>query len=246
MAAGKRAFDEQENSDVSEASVSVFVLLGGFITVMYLAICIGHLFLVKCGLKSLKAMELNALGDYLAGTFAPLAFLWLVVAVFVQKEELRAQLKEFRESNSKLAAQYDLQARSIEKTSIGGKFPLISRECITLAKILGIELDEIESLHRKDLHPEAIAAFTEGLGAYIDLNGGMDEWMSLPYAMASQRDRMLHHLSVVSDAIQQLRDWLKGREDDELRSQIADAEMYRLERFVFTLQLHLTDEEASH
>jgi hypothetical protein len=34
-------------------------------------------------------LELNALGDFLAGTFAPLALLWLVIGYFQQGEELR-------------------------------------------------------------------------------------------------------------------------------------------------------------
>lgn len=36
----------------------------------------------------------NLFGDALAGIFAPLAFLWLVVATFIQKDELRLQVKE--------------------------------------------------------------------------------------------------------------------------------------------------------
>ncbi|MEQ1672730.1 MAG: hypothetical protein ABL893_17905, partial [Hyphomicrobium sp.] len=40
----------------------------------------------------------NSFGDALAGIFAPLAFLWLVVGVFVQKDELSQQLKEFQHS----------------------------------------------------------------------------------------------------------------------------------------------------
>lgn len=36
----------------------------------------------------------NELGDYLAGAFAPLAFLWLVVAVYIQSQELGAQRRE--------------------------------------------------------------------------------------------------------------------------------------------------------
>jgi len=39
-------------------------------------------------------LELNELGDFVAGASAPLAFLWLVVAVFLQSRELREQRHE--------------------------------------------------------------------------------------------------------------------------------------------------------
>lgn len=38
----------------------------------------------------------NELGDFLAGIFAPLAFLWLAAAVGIQSQELRAQRRELR------------------------------------------------------------------------------------------------------------------------------------------------------
>lgn len=50
-------------------------------------------------------MELNALGDFMAGTFAPLALLWLVIGYFQQGDELRQnsralllQAKELRQA----------------------------------------------------------------------------------------------------------------------------------------------------
>lgn len=54
--------------------------------------------------EGFKCMGLNEYGDFLAGTFAPLAFLWLVLAVFLQRAELTdqknallAQLNESKE-----------------------------------------------------------------------------------------------------------------------------------------------------
>jgi hypothetical protein len=38
--------------------------------------------------------ELNEAGDFLAGVFAPIAFLWLVVAVLIQSQELSLQRQE--------------------------------------------------------------------------------------------------------------------------------------------------------
>lgn len=46
----------------------------------------------------LSCLEPNALGDVFAGAFAPVAFVWLVAAVMLQRDELSAQRQELRES----------------------------------------------------------------------------------------------------------------------------------------------------
>lgn len=50
-------------------------------------------------------LEPNAVGDLLAGAFAPLAFAWLVVAVFLQRSELQAQRKELKQNREALMLQ---------------------------------------------------------------------------------------------------------------------------------------------
>jgi hypothetical protein len=44
--------------------------------------------------EGIEAEKLNILGDLLAGLFAPVAFIWLVVAVMIQSKELAAQREE--------------------------------------------------------------------------------------------------------------------------------------------------------
>jgi len=53
----------------------------------------------------------NAIGDMLAGAFAPLAFLWLTAAVILQRNELAAQRQELRESRE-VARQQVQEARN--------------------------------------------------------------------------------------------------------------------------------------
>lgn len=43
----------------------------------------------------IRTAELNAVGDFLAGTFAPLAFIWLVAAVLTQRQELNDTREQF-------------------------------------------------------------------------------------------------------------------------------------------------------
>lgn len=45
----------------------------------------------------------NELGDFLSGAFAPVAFLWLVAAVLIQAQELRAQREELAMTRQELA-----------------------------------------------------------------------------------------------------------------------------------------------
>lgn len=60
----------------------------------------------------LSCRPLNEIGDFLAGAFAPLAFLWLVVTVLVQAQELREQRKEVRLSRK----EFELNRQVAEET----------------------------------------------------------------------------------------------------------------------------------
>lgn len=53
----------------------------GYLVIMLLTVAIRS--------EAFLKLELNALGDFLAGTFAPLALLWLVIGYFQQGDELR-------------------------------------------------------------------------------------------------------------------------------------------------------------
>ena len=58
--------------------------------------------------KLLKAGKLSELGDFLAGLFTPLAFLWLVYGYFLQSKELRLQRKELSLTRDQLGKQTKL------------------------------------------------------------------------------------------------------------------------------------------
>jgi hypothetical protein len=46
----------------------------------------------------LEDIPLNEIGDFLAGVFGPIAFLWLVIGYLMQNRELRNQLIEYKEN----------------------------------------------------------------------------------------------------------------------------------------------------
>lgn len=60
--------------------------IGGLLTALY----IGFMFFMIAGrVGELRDLPLNELGDFLAGAFGPVAFLWLVLGFLQQGEELR-------------------------------------------------------------------------------------------------------------------------------------------------------------
>ncbi|MEP1443259.1 MAG: hypothetical protein ABJK39_09650 [Hyphomicrobiales bacterium] len=54
--------------------------------------------------QKIHCRSFNELGDFLAGAFAPVAFLWLVAAVFIQSRELAAQRQELKFTRKEVSA----------------------------------------------------------------------------------------------------------------------------------------------
>jgi hypothetical protein len=67
--------------------------------------------------SNLGALRPNEVGDLAAGASAPLAFLWLVVAVFLQKDELGLQRQELRQSRRALELQAEELCRLVAQTT---------------------------------------------------------------------------------------------------------------------------------
>jgi hypothetical protein len=55
-----------------------------------------------CAGGNFACLDPNAIGDILAGVFAPLAFLWLVVAVLLQSKALQNQQKELQNQQKEM------------------------------------------------------------------------------------------------------------------------------------------------
>jgi hypothetical protein len=60
------------------------------------------------------ALEPNAVGDLLAGVFAPLAFLWLVLGYFQQGEELRASVRALEIQGEELQKSVEQQRALVQ------------------------------------------------------------------------------------------------------------------------------------
>lgn len=83
----------------------ILALLGVTLTVMYLCFL---WFLIGGRVGGLATLELNAVGDFFAGVFGPVAILWLVLGFFQQGYELR-------QNNQALALQAAELKNSVEQ-----------------------------------------------------------------------------------------------------------------------------------
>lgn len=89
-------------------------VVGGVVTVAYL---FGVAVLVYVKRASLPGLELNAIGDFLAGVFGPIAFLWLVLGYMQQGRELKLSSNALREQASELRVSVAQQAELLKATN---------------------------------------------------------------------------------------------------------------------------------
>jgi hypothetical protein len=99
-----------QNNSTDDGSSGIVVIWGGAIATALWFIALAALLAgsQRCadaasgwwGAQFLSCRSANELGDFLAGAFAPVAFLWLVMAVFLQRSELGLQRKELKEARA--------------------------------------------------------------------------------------------------------------------------------------------------
>ncbi|NKK65646.1 hypothetical protein GFL88_19345 [Rhizobium leguminosarum bv. viciae] len=86
----------------------------GFVLLPATASCTDHLD-ASLWQKYLACRPANELGDFLSGAFAPVALLWLVAAVLIQAQELRAQREELALTRQELAASREVMKEQAEQ-----------------------------------------------------------------------------------------------------------------------------------
>lgn len=95
------------------------MLIAGFGWVMLLEDCVSN----SCETKwsKLLSSEPNEIGDTLAGLAGSLAFLWIIVTVILQSQELREQRKELREQREATQSMADAMDAQVELLRIQSK-----------------------------------------------------------------------------------------------------------------------------
>ena len=70
-----------------------------------------------CGFKEICNsinLDSNEIGDALAGLFSPVAFVWLVIAALMQRQELKLQREELKQQRKATKKMAKAQTRSVE------------------------------------------------------------------------------------------------------------------------------------
>jgi len=81
------------------------------LTFLYIGIMIG---IAVSKWNEVCDMKLNEIGDFLAGVFAPVAFLWLILGYIQQREELKQNTKELENQKEELKKQAEATEKLIE------------------------------------------------------------------------------------------------------------------------------------
>lgn len=123
---------------------------GTLLTVVYLAV-IGWWVSEKW--SELLLLKLNELGDFLAGTFGPVAFLWLVLGFLQQGRELRM-------SSKALQLQAQELSNSVEQQAIIAKATLEQLE--EQRRVNLIQIEERDKLYSADFTIKVVDARLEG------------------------------------------------------------------------------------
>lgn len=85
-------------------------VLGWVITVVYLC-CVGFTLYIKR--ETIMSLELNAIGDFLAGVFGPIAFMWLVLGYIQQGRELKISSKALKKQARELKASVEISTANL-------------------------------------------------------------------------------------------------------------------------------------
>lgn len=114
---------------------------GILLTAGYLLVIVAWVFLGsgengKSRWEEFTGLALNNIGDFLAGVFSPLAFLWLVLGFFQQGEELQASRKALHLQAEELRQSVEQQRQMVE---------VAREEHAANLKALQIQQDQIDA-----------------------------------------------------------------------------------------------------
>ncbi len=93
---------------------------GVIITVVWLSLCLVYVLRVV-GWREFVGQGVDAVGDFLQGGFAPLAFLWLVIGFFIQQKELTSNARAIRlqyAQMKRMSEHAETQARAIQANEL--------------------------------------------------------------------------------------------------------------------------------
>jgi len=93
------------------------IFMGGILTVLWLIAGIAYVRGGKFSQATIYDIPLEDLGSFLEGAFAPLAFLWLVIGLFIQQRELADNTEVLRQTS----IQSEKQTQAIAATEMNAR-----------------------------------------------------------------------------------------------------------------------------
>lgn len=177
-------------------------------------------------------LELNTLGDFLAGVFAPVAFLWLFIAVMIQSEELAEQRRELE-----LTRDVSIQ---------------LAKEAKAQAEYLGVQTDLLKAEREENAGREKDREFFDRLEAIKDfVNEGQFSISKRPHAQRKvgdaskdevinvvipERQNGLPALKALAESLESAKHWTKDIGAAE-KYTLMKGDMYAFERLSQELTL---------
>lgn len=132
------------------------VWIGGLASILYVLVMV-----VMAVLRwdELRQLDLNALGDFLAGAFGPLAILWLVLGYFQQGDELRQNTEALRLQAAELRSSVLQQEQLV----------LATREQIAAERLMALDqkyprFELTSSRYADDDESATVSLFIKNLG----------------------------------------------------------------------------------
>jgi hypothetical protein len=151
--------------DVANKSTNCGIIVSG-------AWIVGAIVLIIVYWSEFKKLPPNGWAEFAAGVAAPLAFLWLVLGYFLQRQELELQRKELklqRQETARLANEANRQANSIEANECLARRDLFSRVLDqTVAELDSIAARILISCKQEPIIEHRKAAETAKIAGYKD------------------------------------------------------------------------------
>lgn len=104
----------EKKEDKEKSGLGWKMWLGIGTSFVYACGAVFILFINLCYSPPSPPLGLNGIGDYLAGAFSPLAFLWLVIGYLMQNKELRNNNEAIKLQINELKSTTDLSNRNLD------------------------------------------------------------------------------------------------------------------------------------
>ena len=156
------------------------MIFGSIVSIIYLWIFSPTLFEVISPTTKLKP---NELGDFLAGLFAPLAFLWLVLGFLIQASELRLSRRDLYEQMEvqKAVKHEQKRANDVASSQVAPKFRWMQRNTDNTAWIRNTA---------QHTFTEVTMNF-EDSGLVEKAVFGFNDWIGLPFGDTNSPETMI-------------------------------------------------------